>query len=110
MTKSKYISLKGMSLSPLSNDVVVVPYDFRVAKFKDCSCGIGYWVRIYGFYTPDLKYHSFRHLYDCLEEVELCKELGFDTYIVHQEILVTPDKFIDIFNEIHLYVQSSSLD
>lgn len=84
----------------------IVPYSFRKAHFQRATSR-GYWVTLFCVFDGT-SVHSFFHEYNRIENCMLMKELGVDFRLFHQEVLVTPDCFSEIFYSIEDYVQKSS--
>lgn len=84
----------------------IVPYTFREAKFLHGNLR-GYWVTIFCVFDGKSVY-SFFHESDRIDNCMLMKELGVDFDMFHREIIVSPNRFPDIFSTIEDYVQKSS--
>lgn len=88
--------------------IKVIPYDYKVAKFKDYYSE-GFWVKLYCFFDGEHVY-CFPHEHDALDNIQLCHECGVDTDIFTRTVLVTPRRFAHIFNEIRDYENVSRSD
>lgn len=89
-------------------NLVVVPYTFRKAKFKDDNIQ-GYWITLYCFFDGQTV-HSFFHQSDMLENSCFAHECGVSTSSFYHDILVTESIHSDIFQQIEEYVHGSHHD
>lgn len=86
----------------------VVPCDFRPARFVHPNLK-GYWVHLYLLFDGQTTY-TFFHQSDMLDNSLLAIECGRNIIPFHQEILVTPTQFSDLYNKIEEYVSDTNHD
>lgn len=85
----------------------IVPYEFKVARpAPGCPTFKGYWVKLFCFFDGK-SVHQFFHEFDCIDNACLARECGVDISTFVTSVLVTKDRFRDIFNDIESYVQKS---